>query len=53
MNTNVILPSVAMLADEFAQWDGTMALEAAQTIRADASASATAITITICGMEVT
>lgn len=52
-NTNIILATVAFTIDEFAEWDGWMPLEAAQTIGGLASSSATALTLTVSGYEVT
>lgn len=50
-DANVILPEVSFATGEFAQWDGTLALEAGQTIQGDSDV-ATAITVTISGDEV-
>ena len=52
IQTNIILPTVDMVIGEFAQWDGTLTLEAAQTIGGVAGVSATSITVTIYGDEV-
>ena len=49
---NVILPEVSLATGEFAQWDGTIALEAGQIIYGDSDVS-TAITVTIYGLEIT
>ncbi len=50
-DANVILPKVTFATDEFAQWDGTLVLEAAQTINGDAT-TAGRMTVTIYGDEV-
>ena len=51
-NTNLILPATTIDAGGFAEWEGTMTMAAADYIAAQGS-SATAITMTINGLEIT
>ncbi len=48
---NTILPTVSLAAGEFAQWDGTLALETGKTIVGVGSA-ASSIVVTISGDEI-
>lgn len=49
---NRILPDVPLAPGEFLEWDGTILMEAADTLAAIASV-ATSITLTVYGIEVT
>jgi hypothetical protein len=51
-NANVILPAATVLAGGWAEFDGNILMEAADTMSGQASA-ATALTVTIYGDEVT
>lgn len=51
-DTNVILPATSIDAGGFAEFDGTLTLAAADTLAAQAG-TATAITVTVYGVEVT
>lgn len=51
--SNIITPpAMAIPAGGMAEWDGTMALAATETLRGGASV-ATQVTLTVCGDEVT
>lgn len=49
-DANVILPAITLGPGEFLEWDGTLLMEAADTLQAQAGA-ATAITLTVYGIE--
>jgi len=49
-DTNYIMPEVTIQAGGWAEFDGVICMEAADTLKADASA-ATSITYTIHGLE--
>lgn len=51
-DANVILPAATVLAGGWAEFDGTILMEAADTLSGQASA-ATALTVTVYGDEVT
>jgi hypothetical protein len=51
-DVNLILPEVTLQAGEWGEWDGTMVMEAGDTL-AGQSDSATAVTVTVYGDEVT
>lgn len=51
-DANAILPPVSLAPGEWAEFDGSILAEAADTISGQASA-ATAITVTIYGLEIT
>lgn len=48
-DANLILPAVALLAGEFACWDGFLALSGTETIQANATASG--LTFSASGMD--
>lgn len=50
-DSNTILPAVSIAAGEWAEFDGTILMEASDTLQAEASA-ATSITLTIYGLEI-
>jgi hypothetical protein len=51
-DVNIILPPVSLGAGEWAEFDGSILMEAADTLHAD-SDTADAVTITVYGLEIT
>ena len=52
VDANLILPAISLGIGEFAEWDGTMTMEAGDTLQAESDTN-NALTITIDGVEIT